>query len=139
MSYTYRIVVDGGSLGNHSKEKESLGYGSAMIFLNERFKRLSFRFGSGITNNEAEYMSLIAVLKHISDAWSEAAGKNVSDVSLQIEMDSALVIGQLRDGWKVKAPNLRPLHAEAFDLLARFAGVTWKKIPEAEMKFILGH
>ncbi len=41
--------------------------------------------------------------------------------------DSQLVIYQVTGKWKVKTPHIRPLHAEAVQLLAQFkhADVQW--------------
>ncbi len=59
------------------------------------------------TNNEMEYRALLQAL---SDDRSAGA---------TIHTDSQLLVGQLTKGWKVNAENLRPLHAEARDRVAR--------------------
>jgi len=58
------------------------------------------------------YRTLIAALKdRVSRITRE--GKSSSDYSLLVHTDSQLVVGQLIQGWKVKAANLRPLVDEA--------------------------
>jgi ribonuclease HI len=66
------------------------------------------------TNNEMEYGALIEAL---SDSRSQGA---------TIYSDSGLVVGQVVQGWKVKADNLRPLVGQARALLAeRQARLEW--------------
>lgn len=66
------------------------------------------------TNNEMEYEALIQAL---SDDRSEGA---------TVYTDSELVVGQVTQGWKVKADNLRPLIAQARTLLKkRRASLVW--------------
>lgn len=66
------------------------------------------------TNNEMEYTALIHAL---SDPRSEGA---------TIFTDSQLLVGQLTQGWKVRAENLRPLNERAMALLIqRKATLVW--------------
>ena len=77
-----------------------------------------WHYGSA-TNNEMEYQALLNALK---DARSEGAA---------ILTDSQLLVGQLAEGWRVKAPNLRKLHQECSALLKkRNARIAW--IPREE-------
>lgn len=128
------IVIDGGSLANGTEK--SIGYGS-FLFENTR-KHFHRTFGEGVTNNEAEYLSLISALEHVQEAFDAAATEH-SSISLTIKTDSQLVIGQLTQGWKVKATNLLPLVNRALDLVELFGQVRFIKISGQEMKKILGH
>jgi len=74
-------------------------------------------FGRGVTNNEAEYRTLIAGLKDLVGRI-QRADKSPADYSLLVHTDSQLMVGQVthlclrpkcRQGWQVKAANLRPL------------------------------
>jgi len=66
------------------------------------------------TNNEMEYTALIHAL---SDPRSEGA---------TIFTDSQLLVGQLTQGWKMRAENLRPLNERARALLTqRKATLVW--------------
>ena len=60
------------------------------------------------TNNEAEYMALIAALEYLRGARIRAA---------DFHLDSELVGRQLGGEYRVKEPRLRALHAQAVLLL----------------------
>ena len=112
---TYTIVFDGGSRGN-----PGLGYGSFKLF-SERgelfHEELSFADrGNRVTNNEAEYLTLIAALKTLV----EILGERAPNSRVEVLGDSLLVISQLKGAWKVKKAELRPFHQEALALLRTF-------------------
>ncbi len=129
----YTIIFDGGARGNPGE-----GYGSYELRTRaqRRIERLSF--GENVTNNEAEYQTLIAALRDVLThlAASDASPKSYT---LAVRGDSQLVIFQVTGKWKVKTPHIRPLHAEATALLARFkrADVQWQ--PRAMSVRTLGH
>lgn len=110
MTDTFEIVFDGGSKGNPGK-----GYGSYDIERNgELFDRkLEVPFGDNMTNNQAEYISLIRALKAIIEHPEIDALK----ANVVIRGDSKLVISQITGVWKVKNANMQPLWAEARGLL----------------------
>lgn len=60
------------------------------------------------TNNEAEYLALIAALEYLREARAKEA---------EICMDSELVVRQLNGEYKVKEPRLKTLHARVTMLL----------------------
>lgn len=60
------------------------------------------------TNNYAEYMGLIELLKHVD--------KTMSISAIEIFGDSKLVIEQVKGNWKCKSESLRPLYQEAIRL-----------------------
>lgn len=137
--YNFIITADGGSLGNGTKE--SVGYGSFIIErVNPITKSNQYRraFGTGITNNEAEYMIVIEALKLIKSVL-EASGEPVNGNSILIKSDSALVIGQCFNGWKVKAVKIMPLFTELMNLINEFGNVKFEKLSGDKMKSILGH
>jgi ribonuclease HI len=76
------------------------------------------------TNNVAEYRGLIAGL--------QLAGALAPQASVEVRMDSKLVIEQMAGRWKIKHPWLRPL-AVAARALARQVD-TWTWIPRADNK-----
>ena len=132
--HNYIIVADGGSLGNGTKN--SVGYGSFIVEVpSESFvsKRLTRNFGIGITNNEAEYMIVIAVLEFMLQGMRTNA-VDPTDKSMCIKTDSQLVVGQLTLGWKVNAENLRPLHKKVINLIKEFAMIIFLKIDGNEEK-----
>ncbi|MEV0948366.1 bifunctional RNase H/acid phosphatase [Rhodococcus sp. NPDC049939] len=112
-----RVVVeaDGGSRGNPGPA----GYG-AVVFdaahetvLAERWESLGVA-----TNNVAEYRGLIAGL---------SAAAELGASSVDVRMDSKLVIEQMSGRWKVKHPDMIPLQRSASDLARQFEQVeyTW--------------
>ncbi|MBN1813658.1 MAG: reverse transcriptase-like protein [Anaerolineae bacterium] len=128
-------VVDGGSLdhgaGNH-------GYGSYQLSNRDGRKEM-IRLDLGTaTNNEAEYRTLIAALKDLVGRI-QRAGKSPSDYSLLVHTDAQLMVGQLTQGWQVKAANLRPLVDEAAALIQAFGRCDLVKVPRAEIVRVLGH
>jgi ribonuclease HI len=131
------VICDGGSRGNGSPG--AIGYGSFMVLAggNTAGKNHSRQFGVGVTNNEAEYQALIAALQHIQGAFA-AVGRDLKTVDLTIQTDSQLVIGHIRDKWKVKA-SLAQFVTRATYLCHLFSEFKFEKIKESEMKQILGH
>lgn len=120
--WDYTIVFDGGSKGN-----PGLGYGSYEVATRtggRKQKRLEF--GDRITNNEAEYLTLIAALEDVA-ATIERHGRQPSEFGVLVRGDSQLVVQQVLGRWKVRHPNMIPLHARARALLASFgrSDVAW--------------
>ena len=66
------------------------------------------------TNNVAEYTALLLALREAQRLGAE---------SLDLRLDSLLIVEQLHGRWRVKDAKLRVLHAEARGLLAGFG--TW--------------
>ena len=110
-----QIVFDGGSRGNPGR-----GYGSFSIeWSGQPQQIIRPQFGDNVTNNEAEYDTLIAaletVLKKLSDQDIGAASAKV-----QIRGDSLLVINQVLDKWKCNEDRLRVRRDRVRSLLNRF-------------------
>ena len=129
-----QVVFDGGSRGNPGP-----GYGSFMVQSPNRkpyIKRLEF--GDNYTNNQAEYDSLIECLKYIIKRL-EATNRSPEQVQLDIKSDSDLVVNQLLGVYKVKDAGLKARHAQAVELLDRFAAwmINWQ--PRTETVRLLGH
>ncbi len=114
------VEADGGSRGNPGPA----GYGAVVIdpdtqiVLAERFDSLG-----STTNNVAEYAGLIAGLE---------AAAELGAARVEVRMDSKLVVEQMSGRWQIKHPGLRPLAAQAAQLLRRFQGVTFEWIPRAQ-------
>ncbi len=66
------------------------------------------------TNNSAEYAALI---KGLELAWEVGVRGE-----MEIFSDSQLIVGQMRGTYKVRHPQLLPLHQRARALLKRFKG-----------------
>ena len=135
--YCYSLVVDGGALNQGSAD--SAGYGSFRLEARTGQKQtVRLDFGRGVTNNEAEYRTLIGAVKDLM-VRIQRANKSPSTYSLLIHTDSQLVVGQLTQGWKVKAANLRPLVDEATVLMKAFGRCDLVKVPRDESVRVLGH
>jgi len=127
----YEIVFDGGALGNPGK-----GYGSYQITApggGTTLERLDY--GDGVTNNQAEYRTLIAALTRLL----ETLGADAGAVTVTVRGDSQLVLYQIQGTWKVKTDSLRPVHRQAVDLVARFGRVDLIWHAREHSVTVLGH
>ncbi len=112
---TFEIVFDGGALGNPGK-----GYGSYEITSQRAIVRHQREdYGDNVTNNQAEYQTLIEALKWLATERGESA----KATRVVVNGDSLLVLNQLLGKWKVKNEGLRPLHREAAQLIGKFQDV----------------
>jgi len=75
------------------------------------------------TNNEAEYMALIAALEYVKDARVAEA---------EFYLDSELVVRQLTGQYRVKEPRLVALHARATMLLNAVRKHSFHHVPRKE-------
>ncbi|MGH2533964.1 MAG: ribonuclease HI family protein [Thermomicrobiales bacterium] len=131
---TYQIIFDGGSLGN-----PGLGYGSFAVSGPDGYEtRESLEFqdrGSAVTNNESEYLTLIAAL----DRLVFELGPRARHVHVEIGGDSQLVIYQVTGAWKVRKAELRPLHDAVHERLRHFGSANLSWHPRARTVEVLGH
>lgn len=118
-----RLVVeaDGGSRGNPG----IAGYGALVrdAVSGEVLDREGMPLGV-TTNNVAEYSGLIAGL--------EMARAIDPTASVEVRMDSRLVVEQMKGTWKVKHPAMKPLALQAQRL--RPASITFTWIPREQNK-----
>jgi len=75
------------------------------------------------TNNVAEYRGLLLGLRR--------AGALGAD-EVEVVNDSELVAKQVNGVYKVKHPDMRPLHAEALESLRAFGRWSIRSVPRAE-------
>ena len=129
------IVFDGGSQGNPGP-----GYGSYALARagdgSQDLVRLDF--GRTMTNNEAEYETLIAGLQGLTERV-EASGRSPSDVSVEARGDSALVIHQVEGTWETKDDRMRLLRNRVRDLRRRFKAHRLVLQSRDESVRVLGH
>lgn len=111
------VEADGGSRGNPGPA----GFG-AVVWSADRAQVLAeAKEAIGVaTNNVAEYRGLVAGL-------TEAVQLGAAEVG--VFMDSKLVVEQMAGRWKVKHPDLIPLHRQARELASRFDHVRYSWIP----------
>lgn len=117
MADVFEIAFDGGSKGNPGK-----GYGSFEIRRNGTVfdRQIEVQFGDRLTNNQAEYMSLIGALRAIVNH----PDVDPASATVRIYGDSKLVISQISGVWKVKNANMIPLWQETMVLLKQIG--TWE-------------
>lgn len=123
MSHPSRVIVeaDGGSRGNPGPAS----YGA--LVRDAATGRVLAERGETIgvaTNNVAEYRGLIAAL--------ELAAEHAPGASVEVRMDSKLVIEQMAGRWKIKHPAMQPLALRARDLVP--LDVTWTWVPRERNK-----
>ncbi|MFF4990265.1 bifunctional RNase H/acid phosphatase [Streptosporangium saharense] len=120
---SFVVEADGGSRGNPGPA----GYGAVVKDAADGQILVEVAESIGTqTNNVAEYRGLIAGLRALLDLAGDGA-------SVEVRMDSKLVIEQMAGRWKIKNEGLRPLATEAASL-ARRLRVTWRWIPRERNK-----
>lgn len=134
VSSNYIIIFDGGSRGNPGE-----AYGSFRIQKDDSALQAPARlsFGRG-TNNEAEYMALIAA---IEDCRSQILNEQSSpaEVTLEIRGDSSLVLNQLEGSYKAKDARMRRYRDKTLGLLVDFKQVKYVHQARAKSVRLLGH
>lgn len=109
------IVFDGGSRGNPGE-----GYGSyQMRWPGSQPQTVRLRFGDRMTNNEAEYDTLIAALEAILKRLHDMKA-DPSTARLDIRGDSLLVINQVLGRWKCKEERMEKRRDTVRALLKQF-------------------
>ena len=104
------IHIDGGSRGNPGEA----GFGVYVEAADGTTTELYGYLGRA-TNNVAEYQALLHALRH-----ALARGAR----SVRVLSDSELVVRQIAGEYKVKHPDMIPLHREASTLMRRFERAT---------------
>lgn len=129
------LVFDGGSRGNPGP-----GYGSFLIVRQSdgTERRKPLRFGPGMTNNEAEYDTLIAALEELR-AWIAESGLDVANASVEVRGDSRLVLRQVGGQWRAKEERMAERRDRARALLKGFGRFRLVEQPREESVRLLGH
>lgn len=104
------VYTDGGSRGNPGVS----GYGLVIYDENKNIIFQQSKFLGVKTNNEAEYLALIAALSWINENLSHL---QISQVNLF--SDSQLIVRQVLGQYKIKAVHLKSLHATVLQLLSQ--------------------
>ncbi|GAA2714382.1 MULTISPECIES: bifunctional RNase H/acid phosphatase [Streptomyces] len=122
MANRFIVEADGGSRGNPGPA----GYGAVVrdAATGQTLAEAAEYIGRA-TNNVAEYKGLIAGL--------EAARALDPEASVQVRMDSKLVVEQMTGRWKIKHPDMKPLAAAARRILPP-GSVSYEWIPREENK-----
>ncbi len=75
------------------------------------------------TNNEAEYLALIAAIEYVKDMRPK---------EVEFVLDSELVVRQVQGQYRVKEPRLQKLHARATMLLNAIPKYSFRHIPRKQ-------
>ena len=116
MGRRLRVEADGGSRGNPGPA----GYGAVVFDVETGEVLAEAAAGIGVaTNNVAEYSGLIAGL---------TAAAELDPESVEVRMDSLLVVQQMAGRWRVKHPAMAALKAEADRVVRRLPRVRFTHI-----------
>lgn len=108
--------IDGASRGNP-------GPASYAVILRDPSGKIILEFAKKLgrdTNNVAEYYALLAALDY-------ASSHGIS--SLRIRSDSELLVRQMQGRYKVKSPDLKPLHERASKLVRQLSYFVFEHVP----------
>lgn len=121
MAERFRAGFDGGSRGNPGPA----AWGVVVLDADGRATE-GFAGAMGrATNNVAEYTGLL-------EALAIAVERGATDVELLA--DSELVVKQVRGEYKVRHPDLQPLHAEAVRVIRGFNRFKIAHVPREQNK-----
>lgn len=118
MARHFKLTADGGSRGNPGPA----GYGAVVTEKGKIVAELFDVIGTA-TNNVAEYNGLLAGLSHIHKLDSEA--------TVEVAMDSKLVVEQMSGRWQIKHVDMRDLAKQCRDAHSPTL-VTYSWIPRDE-------
>ena len=110
-SLTLHIHIDGASRGNPGEA----GFGISVQDDRGETQAELYGYLGRASNNVAEYQALLHALR-----WASARGAQ----AVRVYSDSELVVRQVNGQYRVKHPDMVPLHREATRLLREFESAT---------------
>jgi ribonuclease HI len=110
------VHVDGGARGNP-------GPAAAAAVISGPIEDESSELLGETTNNVAEYRGLLLGLRR---------ARELGATEVEVINDSELVARQVDGVYKVKHPDMKPLHAAALQALAEFDKWSIRNVPRAE-------
>ncbi|MFH0780215.1 MAG: ribonuclease HI family protein [Parcubacteria group bacterium] len=116
-----KIFTDGGARGNP-------GPAGIGVVIYDTAGKIIFKQGKCIgkaTNNAAEYEAVILAL---------AKAKELGATELDMNLDSELVVEQLKGHYKVKNPDLAKLFLKVWNLTQRFKKINYKHVYREQNK-----
>ncbi len=121
----FTIHGDGGSRGNPGPA------GSGAVIRNEGGELVATvsQFLGIRTNNYAEYEAVILALEALQKMVARAEW---GGTSVEVKMDSELVVKQMKKIYKVKHPVLKEQNARLTRAAAAFGSVTFTHVPRAQ-------
>lgn len=121
------VECDGGSRGNPgpagtgSSVKDAAGVEVGCVW----------QFIKHATNNVAEYQGLINGL-NLAVEIAGQQGVKPGSLSVDVRMDSKLVVEQMSGRWKIKHPDMKPLAQEVKRIEGQLAQVSYTWVPRAQ-------
>jgi len=114
-------IIDGAARGNPGPAAYGIVFKDAA---GKTLARLNGRLGE-TTNNVAEYRALLAALNHArQEGWRR----------LRVQTDSELLARQLDGSYKVRSADLKPLHAEAQQLIHQLESFAVESVPRVHTR-----
>lgn len=130
----YIVTFDGGADPNPGK-----GYGSFQMASptgREVLERRDYSAnGRTMTNNQAEYRTLIESLLYLRQKLGDRAPLE----HVRVDGDSQLIINQVQGVWKVRQEELKPLRAEAVSIASSFGSISYRWHRRDKSVRLLGH
>jgi ribonuclease HI len=124
---TLIVYTDGGSRGNPGPAAVGV------VILNKKghlIKKYSKEIGIK-TNNEAEYEAVIFALQKIKRLFGKEKAK---EMSIEIRMDSELIVKQLNGQYKIEEERLFPLFIKIWNLKVEIGNILFRGIKREENK-----
>lgn len=121
------IYTDGGSRGNP-------GPAAIGVVILDKNRKTIKEFGEYLgekTNNFAEYSALVAALKKVKQVLGKG---NISQIKINVFMDSELVVKQFLGQYKIQDPGLQKLFIEVWNLKTDFGEIKFNHIPREKNK-----
>jgi ribonuclease HI len=115
------VHVDGGSRGNPGPAAA----GAVLSTPDGKVVDRVSEFLGYATNNVAEYGGLLLGLRRAAELGAD---------EVEVVNDSELVAKQVTGVYKVKHPDMQPLHAQALTALRGFASWRIRSVPRAQNK-----
>ncbi len=115
------LIFDGGVRGVHGS-----AFGSFVLIKDNRRTLTHLEFGGGITAHEAQYDTLITALEVL------ARQEVPSEIVLEIECPSQLVINQVRGIWRANTRGLGDRRDRVLDQLRQFKSFSLTRISRGE-------
>jgi len=121
----FTIHADGGSRGNPGPSGAGAmirdGFGNSVASVSQ--------FLGTRTNNFAEYEAVILAFETLTKLIGT---KDAGSATVEVKMDSELVVKHMKGIYKVKHPTMKEQFARLMSAAAVFSAVTFTHVPRAE-------
>ncbi|QNH95796.1 bifunctional RNase H/acid phosphatase [Corynebacterium anserum] len=130
-----RVESDGGSRGNPGIAGSGCSVVDAASAARGEPHELAcqWEYIDKATNNVAEYKGLINGLT-LAREVAERSGSTGGETTVDVFMDSKLIVEQMTGRWKIKHPDMKPLAQQVKQLEREFSAVTYTWVPRERNK-----